>query len=74
MISHDICKLFVGPESELTVTHLLDPVTGSHSIPGYSIGKEACYLFDDGSFLETTRIEDDPSSWFVNDQVIQGID
>lgn len=39
----------------------------------YLLGEEACFIFDNGSFLETTRIDDYPSSWFVNDQVIQGI-
>ena len=55
------------------MTHLLHPATGRNTIHMYPIGKQACYIFDNGSFLETTRIDDDPSSWFVNDQVIQGI-
>ena len=39
-----------------------------------NLGEKCNYIYDKGQFLEIHKMDTYPSSWFVNDQIIQGLD
>ena len=67
-------NLCVDTEAEPQVVFLLHPASGMFRLDTSRlwIGEKEKYLHVEQHFLEIVKTEEKPSSWFVNNQVIQG--